>query len=66
VFFSIDHSALSYLQGRDRASYLGRDRANRVHWLFAARSLEPQIYKTVRNKEDYTTAHYRRDKHQDL
>jgi hypothetical protein len=62
VFFSIDHSALSYLQGRDRASYLGRDRANRVHWLFAARSLEPQIYKTVRNKEDYTTNHYRRDR----
>jgi hypothetical protein len=66
VFFSIDHSALSYLQGRDRASYLGRDRANRVHWLFAARSLEPVIYKTVRAKEDYTTAHYKRHKHQDL
>ena len=65
VFFSIDHSALSYLQGRDRASYLGRDRANRVHWIFAARSLEPVIYKTVRNKEDYTTAHYRRDKNQE-
>jgi hypothetical protein len=62
VFFSIDHSALSYLQGRDRASYLGRDRANRVHWLFAARSLEPIIYKTVRAKEDYTTNHYRRDR----
>jgi hypothetical protein len=62
VFFSIDHSALSYLQGRDRASYLGRDRANRVHWIFAARSLEPVIYKTVRNKEDYTTAHYRHDR----
>ena len=62
VFFSIDHSALSYLQGRDRASYLGRDRANRVHWLFAARSIEPSIYKLVRNKEDYTTKHYRRDR----
>jgi hypothetical protein len=62
VFFSIDHSALSYLQGRDRASYLGRDRANRVHWLFAARSIEPSIYKMVRNKEDYTTNHYRRDR----
>jgi hypothetical protein len=64
VFFSIDHSALSYLQGRDRASYLGRDRANRVHWLFAARSIEPSIYKTVRAKEDFTTTHYKRHKHQ--
>jgi hypothetical protein len=62
VFFSIDHSALSYLQGRNRASYLGRDRANRVHWLFAARSIEPSIYKLVRNKESYTTTHYRRDR----
>jgi hypothetical protein len=66
VFFSIDHSALSYLQGINRAAYLGRDRANRVHWLFAARSLEPVIYKTVRAKEDFTTAHYKRHKHQDL
>ena len=64
VFFSIDHSALSYLQGRDRASYLGRDRANRVHWIFAARSLEPKIYRLVRNKEDYTVVHYRRDRHE--
>jgi hypothetical protein len=59
VFFSIDHSALSYLQGRDRASYLGRDRANRVHWIFADGSIEPEIYEVVRGKEDYTTAHYR-------
>jgi hypothetical protein len=62
VFFSIDHSALSYLQGINRAAYLGRDRANRVHWLFAARSIEPSIYKLVRNKESYTTTHYRRDR----
>jgi hypothetical protein len=62
VFFSIDHSALSYLQGINRAAYLGRDRANRVHWLFAARSIEPSIYKLVRNKETYTTTHYRRDR----
>jgi hypothetical protein len=35
-----------------------------VHWLFAARSIEPSIYKLVRNKEDFTTAHYKRHKHQ--
>jgi hypothetical protein len=64
VFFSIDHASLSYLQGRDRASYLGRTVPPVVHWLFAERSLEPRIYKLVRDKQDYTVAHYRHDKHQ--
>lgn len=62
VFFSIDHSALSYLQGINRAAYLGRDRANRVHWVFAARSIEPKIYNVVKAKENYTTNHYRHDR----
>jgi hypothetical protein len=64
VFFSIDHSALSYLQGINRSAYVNRTRANRVHWLFAARSIEPSIYKLVRNKESYTTAHYKKDSQQ--
>jgi hypothetical protein len=62
VFFSIDHSSLSYLQGRDRASYLGRTVPPVIHWVFAERSIEPRIYKLVRNKEDYTVNHYRHDR----
>ena len=62
VFFSIDHASLSYLQGRDRASYLGRTTPPVVHWLFAERSIEPRIYKLVREKQDYTVAHYRHDR----
>jgi hypothetical protein len=58
VFFGIDYAALSYLQGRDRASYLGRDRENRVHWLLAAGGMEPKILDTVRQKNDFTIAHY--------
>jgi len=61
VFFSIDHASLSYLQGRDRASYLGRTTPPVIHWLFAERSIEPRIYKLVREKQDYTVAHYRHD-----
>jgi hypothetical protein len=64
VFFSIDFSSLSYLQGRDRASYLGRTTPPVVHWLFAERSIEPRIYKLVKDKQDYTVSHYRRDKGQ--
>lgn len=73
VFFSIDHSSLSYLQGRERASYLGRTTPPVIHWLFAERSIEPRIYKLVKDKQDYTTTHYKHDRaglsdeaHQDL
>jgi hypothetical protein len=59
VFFGIDYASLSYLQGRDRASYLGRDRENRVHWILAAGGMEPRILETVRQKQDFTVAHYR-------
>jgi hypothetical protein len=62
IFIGIDYSALSYLQGRDRASYLGRDRANRVHFIFAARGIEPKVYAQVRDKQNYTTAHYAADR----
>ena len=62
VFFSIDFSSLSYLQGRDRASYLGRTTPPVVHWLFAERSIEPRIYKLVKDKQDYTVSHYRHDR----
>jgi hypothetical protein len=62
VFFSIDHSSLSYLQGRDRASYLGRTTPPVVHWVFAERSIEPRIYKLVKDKQDYTVNHYRHDR----
>lgn len=64
VFFGIDYAALSYLQGRDRASYLGRDRANRVHWILAAGGIEGDVFATVQRKTDFTTAHYRAIKHQ--
>jgi hypothetical protein len=62
IFIGIDYSALSYLQGRDRASYLGRNRANRVHFIFAARGIEPRVYAQVRDKQNYTTAHYAADR----
>ena len=62
IFIGIDYSALSYLQGRDRASYLGRNCANRVHFIFAARGIEPKVYAQVRDKQNYTTAHYAADR----
>lgn len=60
VFVGIDYSALSYLQGRDRASHWGRTRANRVHWILADGGLEQRVFDTVKAKQDFTIAHYRR------
>lgn len=62
VFVGIDYSALSYLQGRDRASHLGRTTPPQIHWIFAHGGIEPRVYQTVRQKEDYTLQHFRHDR----
>ena len=64
IFIGIDYSALSYLQGRDRASYFGRDRANRVHFIFAERSVESRVYRSVKEKQTYTLKHFDTDRGQ--
>jgi hypothetical protein len=58
----IDYSALSYLQGRERASFLGRDRKNKIHYIFAEKGIEPKVYQVVQSKESYTIKHYRNDR----
>jgi hypothetical protein len=62
VFFSIDYAALSYIQAIDRASYLGRTRANRVHFILAAGGIEEKVFKIVKSKTSYTLAHFTRDR----
>ena len=64
VFMGIDYSALSYIQARERCSFLGRGRANRVHYIFAERSIEPRVFEIVKNKQTYTTSHYKQDREQ--
>ena len=62
IFLGIDYSALSYLQGRERASFLGRDRKNKIHYIFAEKGIEPKVYQVVQSKESYTIKHYRNDR----
>ena len=62
IFMGIDYSALSYLQGRERASFLGRDRKNKVHYIFADKGIELKVYDVVKLKESYTINHYRNDR----
>jgi superfamily II DNA or RNA helicase len=58
VMLNIDFSALSYLQARDRMTTKDRVKENAVHWIFAEKGIEKDIYKTVKNKENFTTQHY--------
>jgi len=62
VMVGIDFAALSYLQGINRAAYLGRTRANRVHWIFAQGGIEPKVYDVVKAKEDFTQSHFKKYK----
>ena len=62
IFLGIDYSALSYLQGRERASFLGRDRKNKIHYIFAEKGIEPKVFQVVQSKESYTINHYRNDR----
>ena len=59
IFLGIDFAALSLLQARDRASYLGRDTPPRIRYIFAADGIEPEVYRTVRKKENFTISHYK-------
>ncbi len=59
IFLGIDYAALSYLQARDRASFLGRQIAPKIRYIFAANGIETQVYRTVREKENFTISHYK-------
>jgi hypothetical protein len=60
IFFNLDFSALSYLQARARLQTKDREKAAPLYWIFSDKGIEKQIYKTVKNKEDFTTKHYDR------
>jgi hypothetical protein len=62
VYYNIDFSALSYLQGRDRATSKDRVKENKVFWIFAENGVESKIYDRVINKQDYTLRHYKNDR----
>src|SRR5690625_1327330 len=61
VFFNIDFSALSYLQGKERLQSKNRKRDAKVYWIFSKNGIEERIYNTVKNKLDYTLSYFKRD-----
>jgi hypothetical protein len=60
VYYNIDFSATSYWQSKDRMTT--KDRLeNKVYWIFSEGGIEPDIYKAVINKKDYTINHFKKD-----
>src|SRR5690606_35352493 len=60
IFFSVPFSATSYLQGRSRHQYKGRESACIVYFLIADCGIDRYVYDTVKSKEKFTTAHYKK------
>ena len=60
VYYNIDFSATSYWQSRDRMTTKKRLN-NDVYWVFTSNGIEPDIYKAVTKKKDYTLKHFKKD-----
>lgn len=60
VYYSIDFSAVSYWQSRDRLTTMER-KSNEIYWVFAKDGIEDKIYKTVLGKKDYTLNIFKKD-----
>jgi hypothetical protein len=61
VMYNIDFSAVSYWQVRARLQSKNRTKEAIVHWIFAKDGIEPNIYKAVSNKKDYTLNYFKKD-----
>lgn len=55
VYFTIDFSALSYWQSRDRLTTMER-LENNVYWVFSKGGIEKRIYNAVVKKKNYTAS----------
>jgi hypothetical protein len=60
VMFSIDFSATTYFQARDRMTTKDR-KVNEIFWLLSTKTLDAKIYKAVMNKKSYTNNLFKKD-----
>jgi hypothetical protein len=61
IFYNIDFSFLSYEQARNRVASFERTKNIALWWVFTIGGIEQKIYQAVKNKQDYTLSHYRKD-----
>ena len=60
VMFNIQFSAVSYFQSRDRMTTMER-KENTIFWLFSKGGIEEKIYKTVKQKKDFTNSIFKKE-----
>jgi len=60
IYYNLEFSALSYLQGRDRMTSKERTKENNVYFIFSEGGIEKHIYKRVSNKLDFTNSYFKR------
>jgi hypothetical protein len=60
VYLNIEHSSLSYIQGRDRATSKDRATPPEVWFIMAEGGVDLDIYETVHGKQDYTLQHFKK------
>ena len=61
IMYNIDFSAVSYWQARARLQSKDRAEAAKVYWIMTDGGIEPQIFKVVQEKKDYTLKHFQRN-----
>jgi SNF2 family DNA or RNA helicase len=60
VYLNIEFSSLSYIQGRDRATYKDRLTPPEVWFIMAKGGIEYEIYQRVQGKQDFTNNHFKK------
>ena len=60
IYYNIEFSALSYIQGKDRMTSKERIKDNDVYFIFAKGGIEKHIYKRVSNKLDFTNNYFKK------
>ncbi|MCX6145714.1 MAG: SNF2-related protein [Candidatus Kapabacteria bacterium] len=60
IFYNINFSATHYWQARARMQDINRTTPSRIVYLFSNQGIESKVYDTVKNKKDFTLAHFRK------
>lgn len=59
IIYSLNFSATTYLQSRERLANKKRTRPITVHYLFTKGGVDEYIYKAVSNKMNFTSSYYK-------
>jgi hypothetical protein len=60
IMLNIAHSNVSYLQSRDRLTFMDR-KENKVYFIFSQGGIEDKIYKVVQSKKKYSSNIFKKD-----